>query len=172
MILSYHGMPHVINLLPRLAKHKIERSWQIVRDQFVPWPVPELLPHFQFCPKLITRPTSSKKFKCFFFNYDFPAIISCHVGRNMELESIDFLFHKTLAQLRREKKIESKIRTRLLGSSVACRRLNRVPLELAIHTSNPLSAKMKGRFWSGGFKNHVVPSCSHTMYTNHKINNI
>ncbi len=53
-------------------------------------------------------------------------------------------------------------RTGWLGSKETCLRLNLVPLVLAIHTSNPLSAKINGRSCSGGFRSHVIPSCTDT----------
>lgn len=51
--------------------------------------------------------------------------------------------------------------TELRGSMEVCLRLNLVPLVLTIHTSNPLSARMNGRFLSAEFKSQMAPSCTH-----------
>jgi len=49
--------------------------------------------------------------------------------------------------------------TRLDGSSETWRRLQRVPLLLAIQTSKPRSARMNGSDSSGDASSHDMPSC-------------
>lgn len=51
------------------------------------------------------------------------------------------------------------------GASLRCCLLNRVPLILEIHTSNPLSANIIARDCLGGFAIHTIPSCIFFPFT-------
>lgn len=57
-----------------------------------------------------------------------------------------------------EKNRKGKKKTGWAESRETCFLQNLVPLVLAIQTSNPLSAKIIGRFCCGEFRSHVIPS--------------